>query len=77
MPLVLLSALKNLDKMQKIQKRVRGLGTKVTILSFTVDPDNDTPKVLFKLARDRGANPFIWKFITGKKRVLKNFLSMV
>ena len=60
--------------MQKIQKRVRGLGTKVTILSFTVDPDNDTPKVLFKLARDRGANPFIWKFITGKKESLKEFL---
>lgn len=65
---------KNLEKMQKIQKRVRGLGTKVTILSFTVDPDNDTPKVLFKLARDRGANPFIWKFITGKKESLKEFL---
>ena len=61
-------------KCKKFKRELGVLGTKVTILSFTVDPDNDTPKVLFKLARDRGANPFIWKFITGKKESLKEFL---
>ena len=61
---------KNLKTIKKIQKRIRGVGQKIAILSFTVDPENDTPKKLFKLARDWKANPFIWKFITGKKENL-------
>ncbi len=54
-----------MEKVQKVQKRVRGLGTKVALVTFTVDPETDTPKVLNKFARDLKANPFVWKFVTG------------
>ena len=65
---------KNLATMQKIQKRIKGLGTKVSILSFSVDPENDSPKVLFKVARKWKANPFVWKFLTGEKDHIKEIL---
>ncbi|MDA9189447.1 SCO family protein [bacterium] len=67
-----------LKKVQKIQKRVRGLGTKVALVSFTVDPDNDTPKVLFKTSRKYQTNPHVWTFLTSdydsvEKLLLKGF----
>ena len=65
---------KNLKQMQKIQKRVKGLGDRLAILSFTVDPENDSPKKLFKVARDWKANPYIWKFLTGEISHLKSIL---
>ena len=66
---------KNLEQVKKIQKRVRGVGQKIAILSFTVDPENDSPKRLFKLARKWKANPFIWKFVTGEKNQLVSLLT--
>jgi len=53
-----------LDDLEKIQKRVRGTGHKVAIVTFTVDPEHDNETVLFKLARDRDANPHVWTFLT-------------
>ena len=53
------------QKVQVIQKRVRGLGRKVAILTFSVDPEYDRPKVLNQFARKWKANPFIWSFLTG------------
>lgn len=63
-----------LEKLRVVQKRVRGLGRKVAILSFTVDPETDTSGVLFKRAREVKANPYIWKFLTGDEGKLKNLL---
>jgi protein SCO1 len=70
-PTVCKASLKN---MKKIQKRVRGLGNKIALLSFSVDPENDTSKDLFKRARELKANPFVWKFITGEKIEMENLL---
>jgi protein SCO1/2 len=56
-----------MNKMDLVQKRIRGLGTKAAIVTFTVDPEVDTPDVLFKYARKRHSNPFIWSFLTGTK----------
>ncbi len=50
--------------MQKVQKRIRGLRNSATIVSFTVDPSYDTPKVLNKYARSLKTNPMIWTFLT-------------
>ena len=61
--------------MKKIQKRVKGLGTKVSLLSFTVDPVNDDPKRMFKEARSLKANPFVWKFITGEESNITGLLT--
>lgn len=60
-----------MEKMDIIQNRIRGLGTKAAIVTFTVDPTHDTPDVLFKYARKRNSNPFIWNFLTGTEKDLK------
>lgn len=61
-------------KMDLVQKRIRGLGTKAAIVTFTVDPDFDTPEVLYKYARKRHSNPFIWNYLTGTKKELEKLL---
>lgn len=65
---------KLMETTQKIQKRIKGMGQKVAIVSFTVDPDNDTPQTLFKHARKLNANPYVWKFLTGTKDELNSLL---
>jgi protein SCO1/2 len=37
----------------------------VRFVSFTVDPDHDTPAVLRAYAHDLGADPDRWRFLTG------------
>lgn len=59
---------KMLGDLEKIQKRVKGTGTKVAIVTFTVDPEHDNEKVLFDLARKHHANPFVWTFLTGEDK---------
>lgn len=59
---------KMLTDLEKVQKRVRGTGTKVAIVTFTVDPEYDNEKVLFDLARRHKANPFVWTFLTGSDK---------
>jgi protein SCO1/2 len=61
-------------KMDLVQKRIRGLGTKAAIVSFTVDPKTDTPEVLYKYARKRHSNPFIWTYLTGPKPELEKVI---
>lgn len=59
---------KMLGELEKVQKRVRGTGKKVAIVTFTVDPEHDNEKVLFDLARKHKANPFTWTFLTGSDK---------
>lgn len=63
-----------MKKVQIIQKKVRGLGTKVGILSLTVDPANDTPKTLYKYSRKLKANPRVWSFLTGEQEQIESLL---
>ncbi|MCY4524869.1 MAG: SCO family protein [Halobacteriovoraceae bacterium] len=63
-----------MKKMQSIQKRMRGLGASVAIVSFTVDPLHDKPPQLFKYARDLQTNPHIWNFLTGNLDAMENLL---
>jgi protein SCO1/2 len=63
-----------MKKIQLIQKKIRGLGRKVGIVSFSVHPEFDTPKRLFKYARNLQANPFIWSFLTGEKNVVEELV---
>ena len=65
---------KQMKKLQEIQKRIRGLNKKVTITTFSVHPEIDTPKVLYKYARKLQANPFVWSFLTGSKDSLKSLI---
>lgn len=59
---------KMLGELEMVQKRVRGTGRKVAIVTFTVDPDYDNEKILFDLARKHDANPFTWTFLTGNDK---------
>lgn len=61
-------------KMDLVQKRIRGLGTKAAIVTFTVDPEVDTPEVLYKFARKRHSNPFIWNYLTGTQADLEKIV---
>lgn len=53
--------------MAGLQKR---LPASVGLLSFTVDPDHDSPEALTVYARRFGADPRRWFFLTGEKAEL-------
>ena len=55
------------DKMRKLQE---ALPAEVRMVSITVDPSRDTPKVLAAYAAERGATPDRWLFLTGDKQVV-------
>ena len=50
--------------MAGLQKK---LPSKIGLLSFTVDPDHDSPEVLTLYARKFSADPQRWFFLTGEK----------
>ncbi len=54
--------------MQGLQKRLDGTG--VLLLSFSVDPEHDTPEVLRQYAERYGAAPDRWWFLTGPKSII-------
>jgi cytochrome oxidase Cu insertion factor (SCO1/SenC/PrrC family) len=47
----------------------------VRLVSFSVDPDHDTPKVLKEYAARFGADPERWVFLTGKRETIYNLSS--
>lgn len=52
-------------RMVEIQHRGRNLGQAFHLVTFTVDPENDTPEILNQYARSYHANPGRWTFLTG------------
>ena len=53
-------------KMAGMQKRLGPeFGSKVRFVSITVDPERDTPSILAQYARNHGADPAGWAFLTG------------
>tara|TARA_R110000868_G_scaffold142387_1_gene359695 strand:- start:1687 stop:2376 length:690 start_codon:yes stop_codon:yes gene_type:complete len=63
-----------MEKMQQVQKRIRGVGSQAALVTFTVDPETDTPQSLHKFARGLNANPFVWSFLTGDESTIKSVL---
>lgn len=55
------------EKMRKLQD---ALPAEVRLVSFSVDPDVDTPAVLTSYAKKFGADPNRWLFLTGNKESL-------
>jgi protein SCO1 len=49
----------------RIQHRARGIEHGFRIVSFSVDPQYDTPERLAAYARQHRASPRMWKFLTG------------
>lgn len=52
-------------RMQVIQHRARNLGQAFHLVTFTVDPENDTPERLAVYAREYHADASRWTFLTG------------
>ena len=52
-------------KMRRIQDRTEDMGDMLKLVSFSVDPDYDTPEVLAAYAEEHGADPARWRFLTG------------
>jgi protein SCO1/2 len=63
-----------LKTIQTVQHRLRGVIDRAAIVSFTVDPDTDTPEVLFKKARELNAHAMVWRFLTGPKPEVNKLL---
>lgn len=66
------------EHMQKVKHRLRGMADGVHLVSFSVDPERDTPEVLKNFARARMLPLDRWSFLTGdieavKKAVVKGF----
>lgn len=52
------------SQMREVQEAVKDLPD-VRLVSFTIDPANDTPPVLTAYAKTHGASPAMWYFLTG------------
>ncbi len=57
-------------RMKGVQERAKTQSVPLELVSFSVDPDNDTPEVLTKYASSHGASLDSWHFLTGKYEVI-------
>jgi protein SCO1/2 len=51
--------------MAALQERLAAAKSSARLLSFSVDPENDTPAVLARYAAEAHADPARWSFVTG------------
>lgn len=58
------------SRMSEVEGLTKDLGDKVAFVSFTVDPDFDTPAVLAEYAREHRATSPRWHFVTGTREAL-------
>jgi protein SCO1 len=67
-------------RMRKLQQQTASAGTQVQLLSFSVDPEYDTPAVLADYHKKVGADAARWRFVTGDpaevRRVVAGTLMM-
>lgn len=57
-------------KMKEVQKRLADRPDKVHLVSFTVDPEHDTPEVLREYMKKFEIDPSQWTFVTGTREEL-------
>jgi protein SCO1 len=58
-------------RMRDLQVSARAKGLPLRLVSFTVDPENDTPEVLRRYAAEYGADVASWSFLTGSYESVK------
>ena len=58
-------------RMRQLQVTAAGKAQPLTLVSFSVDPENDTPPVLLAYAQRFGADLKSWSFLTGDLAVVK------
>ena len=52
-------------RMQELNTKLKKARGNVELVTFTVDPEYDTPEVLKTFGEQLGADPASWKFLTG------------
>ena len=52
-------------RMQELNTKLKKARGNVELVSFTVDPEYDTPEILKTFGEQQGADPASWKFLTG------------
>ena len=62
-------------RMRRVQDRTEDIAADLKLLSFTVDPDHDTPAVLAQYADKHGADPDRWRFVTGDYQKVRTIVS--
>lgn len=58
-------------RMQRVQALAGQRGVDLRLLSFSVDPEHDTPRVLREYAKTRGIDTSNWWLVTGDSRVVR------
>lgn len=61
-------------KMAAIQHRSRNLGGAFHLVTFTVDPENDTPERLTEYAKKVPSSPARWSFLTGPEKQIEDLV---
>jgi protein SCO1/2 len=62
------------QKMARFQKQTDEFGGQLALVSFSVDPEYDTPERLTAYAAKHGADPARWSFLTGDYQQLKGII---
>jgi protein SCO1 len=57
--------------MRGVQLDAKRRGVPLRLVSFSVDPDNDTPEVLKRYAAEYGADTSTWSFVTGDDATIR------
>ncbi len=70
------------QQMARLQEKTKNLPGGLKLVSISVDPDHDSPKVLSEYAKHYGADFSRWVFLTGpldaiRKVVVHNFMSAI
>jgi protein SCO1 len=55
-------------------RQAKLLGEKAVIVSFSVDPEHDTPEALAAYGERFGAVPAEWRFLTGQRQAIDDLL---
>ena len=58
-------------RMRGIQEQAKQRGVPVSLVSFSVDPENDTPEVLRAYTAAQGLDTANWRFLTGDSAVIR------
>jgi protein SCO1/2 len=57
--------------MRELQVEAKAKGVALTLVSFSVDPEHDTPEVLKAYAAEYAADLSSWRFLTGELEVVR------
>jgi protein SCO1 len=66
---------KHFGAVQRVVKDDAALRGRVRLVSVSFDPEFDTPQVLRQHAKQVGADPEIWTWLTGERRAVHDFVA--